>query len=64
MGLNFGPIVLLGGKLADICLIQIIAYFGKTHTKNLGKSVMRLTRFVRTISRNHRKTLGDIFEKH
>jgi len=27
-GLNFGPPVSLGGKLADICLIQIITYSG------------------------------------
>jgi len=27
-GLNFGPPVLLGGKLADTCLIRIIAYSG------------------------------------
>jgi len=27
-GLNFGPPLSLGGKLADICLMQIIAYSG------------------------------------
>jgi len=27
-GLNFGPPVSLGGKLADVCLIQNIAYSG------------------------------------
>jgi len=28
MGLNFGHLVSLGGKLGDICLIRIIAYSG------------------------------------
>jgi len=35
-GLNFGPPVSIGGKLADIGLMQIIAYSGKTHTKILA----------------------------
>ena len=27
-GLDFGPPVSLGGQLADICLLQIVAYSG------------------------------------
>jgi len=62
-GLNFGPAVSLGGKLEDICLIQIIACTRWNTYKNIGNSVMRLTGFARTDARNHRKILREIFEK-
>jgi len=52
--MNFGPPVSLGGKLADICLIQIITYSGR-HTKNIGNLVMRLAGFAHTDTQNHRK---------
>ena len=61
-GTEFWVPVSLGGKMSDICLIRIIAYSGWTHTKNLGKLVMPLTWFVCTNSRNHWKTLREIFE--
>jgi len=37
-GLNFGAPLWLGGKLADICLIRVIAY--SKYTKNLGNLVI------------------------
>jgi len=62
--LNFETPVSPDSTFADIYLIQVVAYPGLTHTKDIGKLVMRLTGFVCTYTRNHWKTLRQIFENY